>query len=224
MTASVWALGMNVCSNVSSLKPSSPGTSSAATRAGPRAASINKPRSSAAAQPAPNITSSRVLPYRCGANEAIPQDRQARAPRTLGAGYGSLHTRVLGLEIGAQVVRGDVPYQRREPVIERTLAGRVDGGRHAAVLTRRQHVVCLPGKVDLQLRSRGGARTGGDASAAGVMANARRATVRLIAAATEPPATANSIGARHMSPGMSDIRLRPSGRRGQLLTASHPLT
>ena len=66
MNFSVALLGTNARSCVAMLSASMPGGSTAAMRAGPRTISMNSPRSSAVAQPEPNITSARVLPWMCG--------------------------------------------------------------------------------------------------------------------------------------------------------------
>src|SRR2546423_283691 len=59
---------------------SSPGTSSAEIRPGPRSSSIRKPRSSAVTQPAPNSASARVRPKTCGTSQRSRRIRRPAPP------------------------------------------------------------------------------------------------------------------------------------------------
>ena len=72
--------------------------------------------------------------------EGVARDSQARtAGRLLDGGAG--RREALRLVETLDVVDRDVAAQRREPVVERDLVGRVDVGRESAVLARRQDVV-----------------------------------------------------------------------------------
>ena len=67
------------CPESASASGSSPGTSSAAMRAGPRMSCRRSPRSAAVTQPAPNATSASVLPGDVRDAEAVADDRHALA-------------------------------------------------------------------------------------------------------------------------------------------------
>ena len=93
--ASVSALGTNAFPLKASASGSSPGTSSAAIRAGPRMSWRRSPRSAAVTQPAPKATSASVRPFTC----ATPNS--SRKILTPARGFSRLYPALAGAPSGA---------------------------------------------------------------------------------------------------------------------------
>ena len=124
-----------------------PGTSSAATRAGPRISESSRPRSAAVTQPAPYAT------FGLGLAEDVRRRRSGRArssrrPRPLDRHRLLLaEAERLGLESALDVGLRDLATQWRQRVVELRLVGRVLVEGEAAVLAGRQDAVRLRGVV-----------------------------------------------------------------------------